>query len=514
MNSHFLACDLGAESGRLMLGSLVDGHLTLEEIHRWPNPPVKSGDSLHWDFEGLLMELAVGLGKAGAMRLALDAISTDSWGVDYVLFDSQHRLRPPVFHYRDPRSSQGVERVHSQIAQEAVFAETGIQFMPFNTLFQLAAEAPGRLVSGTKLLPIADAFNHWLSGVSRAEVSIASTTQLYNPVTQNWSARLTMDVLGLPADALPPLVPSGTVLGPLRPELAAASGLTGMQVIASCSHDTGAAVVAVPASGSGGGATPEWAYLSSGTWSLLGAEMGAPLVTEACRNANFTNEIGYGNSVRLLKNIVGLWLIQECRREWASAGQEYSYAQLAEFAVGGEPFRSVVDATDPRFVTPGGMIGRIADFCRESDQPIPRNPAEFIRCCLESLALAYAVNLRSLEELLGTRFRRLHIVGGGSRNALLNQMTADACRVSVMAGPIEATAAGNVLVQAMALGRIRSLAEAREIIARSFDCQIYSPQSDLNGSWENARRRLESRERSRPRSASATGRSGATSTSQ
>ncbi len=491
MNSHFLACDLGAESGRLMLGSLVDGRLALREIHRWPNTPIRSGESLHWDFEGLLRELEIGLIQAGAIGLSMDAISTDSWGVDYVLFDAQNRPWPPVFHYRDPRSSRGVERVHSQITQEEVFAETGIQFMPFNTLFQLAAEAPGRLASGTKLLPIADAFNHWLSGVSRAEVSIASTTQLYNPATEKWSARLTIDVLGLPPNALPPLVPSGTVLGPLRSELAAASGLTGLQVIASCSHDTGAAVVAVPASDPGGGATPDWAYLSSGTWSLLGAEIGAPLLTEACRDANFTNEIGYGNSVRLLKNIVGLWLIQECRREWASAGQEYSYAQLAEFAAGAEPFRSVVDATDARFVTPGGMTGRIADFCRQNNQPIPRNPAEFIRCCLESLALAYSINLRTLAELLGTQFRRLHIVGGGSRNALLNQMTADACGVSVMAGPVEATAAGNVLVQAMALGRIRSLAEAREIIARSSDCQVYNPQIDLNGSWEKVRRRLE-----------------------
>ncbi|MSU37030.1 MAG: rhamnulokinase [Pedosphaera sp.] len=491
MISHFLACDLGAESGRLMLGSLVDGRLTLKEIHRWPNTPVKSGDSLHWDFEGLLKELEVGLRGAGALGLSIDGISTDGWGVDYVLFDSQNRLLLPVFHYRDPRSTLGVERVHAVISQEEVFAETGIQFMAINTLFQLAAEAPGRLTSGTKLLPIADAFNHWLSGVGCAEVSVASTTQLYNPVTENWSARL-KGVLALPATALPPLVTSGTVLGPLRSELATASGLAGVQVIASCSHDTGAAVVAVPASSSGA-ATPDWAYLSSGTWSLLGAEIRAPLLTAACRDANFTNEIGYGNSVRLLKNIVGLWLIQECRREWASAGQEYSYAQLADLAAGAEPFRSVVDATDARFVAPGGMTGRIADFCRESHQPSPRTPAEFVRCCLESLALTYSIHLRILEELLGTQFRRLHVVGGGSRNALLNQMTADACGVSVMAGPVEATAAGNVLVQAMALGRVGSLAEAREIVARSSDCHVYNPQNDRNASWDIARQRIKGR---------------------
>lgn len=466
--SFHLAIDLGAESGRLMLGTLADGRATLEELHRFPNTPLRAGESWHWDISTLFNEVKVGLRKAAALEIPFTSISTDSWGLDYVLFDAGGEIIPPTFHYRDPRTARGVAQVHEVISPEKIFAETGLQFMPINTLYQLAAENPERLRAAKHLVPVADAFNFLLCGVARAEESLASTTQLYNPRTRDWSACL-LGALHLPHELFPPIVPSGTVLGPLQPGLARDLGLPALPVIAGCSHDTGAAVAAVPTQGD------DWAYLSSGTWSLLGAELSSPLLTEECRACNFTNEIGHGGSVRLLKNIIGLWIVQECRRAWARAGHHYDYVTLMQLAAAAPPGAARIAPDDARFLAPGDMLEAIAACCRETGQPAPATPGSIIRCVLESLALCYARELANLEKITGKKFTRLHIVGGGSRNDLLNQFTANALGIPVFAGPVEATALGNVLVQALALGLIPSLAAARELVANSFPLTRYEP---------------------------------------
>lgn len=482
MKTHYLACDLGAESGRLMLGTLEDGRLSLSEIRRFPNTPLQDGDSLQWDMPALFRELEAGLRQAGALGVPIASISTDSWGVDYLLYDEAGAVIEPTFHYRDARTAAGVERTKARIGWPEIFAETGLQFLPFNTLFQLAAEFPERLASADLILGVGDAFNHWLSGVARFEESLASTTQLYDPRTRQWSRKL-LAAVGLRPEMFPAIVPSGTALGPLRPEVARAAGLAGTQVVASCSHDTGAAVAAVPGEGS------DWAYLSSGTWSLMGVELSGPVITDAVREANFTNEIGFGGSVRFLKNIVGLWLVQESRRQWKRQGQDLDYASLTRLAAEAPPFTALINVADPRFIAPGDMPARIAEYCRETGQPVPATPGAVVRCVLESLALLYRRTLGQIESVTGRRVERLHIVGGGSQNTLLNQFTANALQRPVVTGPIEATAAGNILVQAIGLGHLPSLEAARAVVRRSFDLATVRP-SDA-GAWDAAFARFE-----------------------
>ena len=482
MSTHYLAVDLGAESGRLIIGSLDNARLSLEELHRFPNMPSKAGGSLLWDIASLIEELKVGLRKAAQRQIPIASISTDSWGVDYMLFAEDGALISPTFHYRDARTAQGVKITQAKVDWETIFSETGIQFMPLNTLYQLAAESPARLAQAGQLLMIADGFNFFLSGVARIEESNASTSQVYNPRTRQWSPKL-IAALELPEKLLAPIVPSGTRLGPLKPELAHESGLPPIEVIATCSHDTAAAVAAVPAS------EANWAYLSSGTWSLLGVELAAPRITETCRELNFTNEIGYGGSVRLLKNISGLWLLQECRRQWARAGQDRDYSTLTALAAEAPAFVSLINPADARFLAPANMPEAIAAFCRQTGQPAPATPGACIRCVLESLALLYRRTLRQLEQLTGEQIDHLHIVGGGSHNTLLNQFTANALQVPVRAGPAEATAAGNVLIQAIALGHLPSLAAARDVVRASFEVALVAPQAGLE--WELPYRRFE-----------------------
>ena len=482
MTTRYLACDLGAESGRLILGTLAGGKLSLEEIHRIPNTPVQTDGSLRWDIPKLFAELRVGLKKAGQRNIPIAGISTDSWGVDYLLFDGRGELIAPTFHYRDPRTARGVEKICSLVPWEQVFAETGIQFMAINTLYQLAAESPERIARAEKLLLVGDGVNFLLSGVARSEISLVSTSQLYNPHTKTWSQPL-LEAISVPAKMLPPIVPSGTRLGKLKPELARESGLTGLEVIATCSHDTGAAVAAVPAKGD------DWAYLSSGTWSLMGVELPTPILSDACRELNFTNEIGYGGTTRLLKNIVGLWIVQECRREWARAGNEFDYARLTQLAADAPPFVSLINPADPRFLSPGDMPEKIAAFCRETGQPVPANPGATIRCVLESLALLYRRTLRQIEKLTGKKITRLHIVGGGSRNELLNQFAANSLQLPVLAGPVEATATGNILIQAITLGDLPSLTAARAVVEKSFDLVEFRPRDATE--WNQAYARLE-----------------------
>jgi rhamnulokinase len=469
--THYIACDLGAESGRVILGTLDGAKVSLEEIHRFPNGAIKIAGSLRWDLLRIFDELKTGLRKIAARGLPVRSLSVDSWGLDYVLVGAGQPMLSLPHTYRDARNDAPFAAVLQSPGLEPVFAETGIQFLSINTLYQLIAEResnPHVLNLADHFLLVADYLHFLFSGVVSAEESLASTTQLYNPVTRRWSERL-VEIFALPPHIFPPLVAPGTILGPLLPELAAETGLGAMEVIATCSHDTGAAVAAVPASGD------DWAYLSSGTWSLIGVELPRPLIDEAARAHNFTNEAGFGGTTRFLKNIVGLWLLQECRRTWALAGQDFNYGTLATQAEPAEPFRSLVNPNDPRFLKPDDMPEKIAAYCRETGQPAPETPGQFTRCIYESLALLYRRTLDEIEAVTGRRIARLHIVGGGSQSALLNQFAASATGRPVLAGPVEATALGNVLLQAIALGQIGSLAELRGIVGQSFPAAEYPP---------------------------------------
>ena len=482
MPTHYLACDLGADSGRLMLGTLDDGKVMLEELHRFPNRPVKTPGGLHWNLDGLFNELKTGLKKAAARALPIASISTDSWGVDYVLYDEGGRILPPVWHYRDARTAAGVEIVKARVGWPAIYAETGIQFMALNTIYQLAAEPAGRLAGAKQLLFIGDAFNYFCSGVARNEVSLASTTQLYNPQTRTWSPKL-FQALGLREELFAPLCPSGTRLGPLKKNLAEETGLPQVEVIASCSHDTGAAVAAIPASGK------NWACLSSGTWSVMGVEWPHPVINGLGRDLGFTNEIGFGDTVRLLKNIVGLWLVQECRRQWVKEGSAYDFVGLEQLAAAAAPLVSLINPNDPRFLSPDDMPKKIAEYCRETGQPVPAGHGAFVRCIYESLALSYRAVLRRLNRLIGGRIERLHIVGGGSQAAMLNQFAANAARIPVLVGPTECAALGNILIQAIALGHLPSHAAAREAVRNSFEIKTILPQDAVL--WDAAAARFE-----------------------
>jgi len=491
--THHLAVDLGAESGRVMLGTVGTDRLSLEEVHRFSNVPLRTDAGLHWNIPALFSGVKEGLSKAGERGIPIASVSCDSWGLDYVLLDAWNKTIEPVFHYRDARTKAGVKTLLAKLKWEDIFAETGVQFMPINTLFQLAAETPGRLARAAKVMPVGDAFNWMLSGVGRAEASLASTMQLYKPRARAWSPTL-LKAVGLAPSKMAPLVSAGTRLGKLLPKLAEETGLGPIEVIATCSHDTGAAVVAVPAVGGTQNSKPDirnpsWAYLSSGTWSLMGVEVVEPVITDVCRSLNFTNEIGFANSVRLLKNISGLWLVQECRRSWARAGKELDYDTLTSLAAEAKPFNSLINPADPRFLAPSDMPAAISEFCEVTGQPVPGTFGAFIRCALESLALLYRRTLRELEMLTGTRVGVLHVVGGGSKNELLNQFTANACGVPVHAGPAEATAVGNILVQAIALRTIYSLDAGRDLVRRSFGVRAFTPRDRQD--WERVSQRFE-----------------------
>lgn len=485
MTSHYIACDLGAESGRVMLGTLSERRLTLEEIHRFPNITIRLGSSLRWDILRTFDELKKGLAQVAQRGVPVQSLSVDSWGVDYVWSGLGQDMLAPAYIYRDPRTDATFKKALAQAGREKIFAETGIQFMSFNTLYQLIADqeaSPGLVREADGFLGIADYLNFLFSGVRRAEESLASTTQIYNPATRQWSKPL-IEEFSLPAGAFPEIVPSGTVLGPLSDDIQSETGMGSAKVVASCSHDTGAAVAAVPA-----GEAADWAFLSSGTWSLIGVELPSPLINDATREANFTNEGGFGGTTRFLKNIVGLWILQECRRDWERRGEQWDYAALNRLAAEAEPLRTLIDPDDDRFVKPGDMLSKVEAFARETGQPVPATPGEFTRAILESLALIYRVNLAQIEELAGRSIARLHIVGGGSQSALLNQFAANATGRQVLAGPVEATAIGNILIQALACGQLASLAELRATVKASFPIAEFTPAD--GPAWEAAARRL------------------------
>ncbi len=466
----FLAIDLGAESGRAMLGVLDGERLTLEELHRFPNTPVRLPTGLYWDTLRLFHEIRHALHVCGHERkIRLDGIGIDTWGVDFGLLGSDGALVDNPRHYRDSRTNGMLDRVFAVVPREEVFRGTGIQFMELNSLYQIyamkVAGAPA-LQTAAKLLFMPDLFNYWLTGVAKAELTIASTSQFYDPIRKQWAREL-FNRLGLPAAILPDIVPPGCRLGTLLPEVAESSGLSpDTPVYATAGHDTASAVAAVPAEG------PGWCYISSGTWSLMGVETDAPVINDASLAFNFTNEIGAGGKVRLLKNIAGLWLLQECRRDWATRWREFSYEELSRMAAETESCGAIFDPNV--FLAPGHMPAQIAEHCRRTGLPVPAEPGAMCRAILESLAASYRDVLEKLETLTGHAIEKIHIVGGGSRNALLNQLAANATGKTVVAGPVEATAAGNVLVQAIGAGVIAGLDEARAMVRRSFPLEQFS----------------------------------------
>ena len=464
-----------------MLGTLEGDRLSLEELHRFPNGPVETEHGLCWEIPRLFSELKIGLKIAANRKLPIKSISCDAWGLDYFLLDESGEVMEPTFCYRDSRNQGGIDRALESLSWETIYEETGIQFVQINSLFQMAAESTERIEQMHTFLPLGDGFNYLLCGVARAEISLASTTQLYNPRTGNWADKI-LDAFNWDHEKFPKLISSGTRLGTLKPELAEESGLDKIEVIASCSHDTGSAVAAVPAQAS------DWAYLSSGTWSLIGVELPDPIITDKSRELNFTNEIGYGNTVRLLRNCIGMWLLSVCRRIWTTEDHEYDYATLTQIAKEAEPFASLINPEDERFFKPDNMPSAIAGFCRETNQPEPNTHGATVRCILESLALLYAQRLAEAQQLTGSPINRLHIVGGGSRNVLLNQFTSNACGVEVIAGPTEATALGNVLVQAITLGDLPDLASARQVVAQSMDVESFQPKD--SASWNVAKKRF------------------------
>ncbi len=473
MSSHkkLLAFDLGAESGRGVLGLFDGQRLRLEVVHRFANTPVRVLDALHWDVLHLYHEMLQTLRRCAAEHGGVDALGVDTWGVDFALLGRGGTLLGNPRHYRDPHTEGILELAFEKMPRADLYRRTGLQFMRFNTLFQLLAlqrDHSPLLDAAETMLMIPDLFNYFFTGIKVNEFSDSSTSQMLDPATRGWAYDV-IKAFDLPTNILGTLVQPGTVLGPLRSSVAADTGVTSCPVVAPATHDTGSAVAAVPAS------TPMWAYISSGTWSLMGVELPAPLLSEKALAYNFTNEGGVGGTVRLLKNIMGLWLVQECRRAWERAGIAYNYEELMKLAVAAPPFTSIVDPDDTGFILPANMPQALADFCKRTGQPAPRDPGATVRCALESLALRYRWVLERLEELTGNRIEVIHVVGGGSQNTLLCQLTADACDRLVLGGPVEATAIGNVLVQALGLRLLGSLAEAREVVRRSFEVIPYEP---------------------------------------
>ena len=478
----YVAVDLGAESGRVVAGRFDGERIALAESHRFANGPVRLGDSLHWDAPGLFREITTGLGLCVKQHgPGLAAIGVDSWGVDFGLFAADGELLGNPYHYRDRRTNGMLEEAFGRVPREQIYEATGIQFMQLNTLYQLLAMALAHsplLEIADNLLLMGDLYNHFLCGSTVAEFSNATTTAFYDPRRSVWATDL-LDGLGIPTHFLPEVVPPGTRLGPLLPWLAEEVGCGPVPVIAPATHDTGSAVAAVPAQGD------DWAYLSSGTWSLMGVELPGPLINAQALAHEFTNEGGVCGTIRFLKNIMGQWLVQECRRTWErEQGRAISYAELAEQAAAAPPLVSLVHPDHPSFLAPGDMPARLRSFCERTGQAVPDSAGAMVRCCLDSLALRYRWVMERLEEITGRSLRVVHIVGGGSQNTLLNQLAADATGRTVLAGPVEATALGNCLMQGLALGDLGSLAQVREVVRRSFEVVTYEPRETQQ--WADA----------------------------
>jgi rhamnulokinase len=477
-----LAFDLGAESGRAILGTLADGRLHLQELVRFTNHPVHIPDGLHWDILHLWSEMVSGLSQAAKLPdIKIASVGLDTWGVDFALLDDNGALVGLPYHYRDNRTNGMIQAAFDLVPRQEIFAATGIQFMQINTLYQLFSmvkqQSPALEVASS-FLTIPDLLNYWLTGEQVNEFSNATTTQCYDPVQGDWAYDV-IKKLGIPPQIFGPLVQPGTIIGSLRTLLADECGLAEIPVVAPACHDTGSAVAAVPAE------KPGFAWISSGTWSVMGAEWPTPLINARSLALNITNEGGVEGTFRVSKNIMGLWLVQECRRTWMhQEGSDVSYSELARLASEAQPFQAVVDPDYPTFLPPGDMPERIRDYCRKTGQVVPEGKGAVIRCVLEGLALKYRWVLENLEHMLNTRLDPIHIVGGGTQNELLSQLTADCTGKVVLAGPVEATAMGNLLMQAKALRHIGSLSELRTVVRRSCVVKRFEPNPD--GRWDRA----------------------------
>jgi rhamnulokinase len=482
---NYLAIDLGAESGRTIIGSLEDDHLTLAETHRFTNGPVRLPDGLHWDVLRLWSEIQTGIGISSTKRnQKLDSLALDTWGVDFTLLDNRGALLTNPYHYRDERTDGMLEEAFRRMPAAEIFANTGVQFMQINTLYQLLAASlqnPHLFDAADRFVTIPDLLNYWLSGEITNEFTNATTTQCFDPRKRDWAAPV-LRAMGIPERLFGPVTESGTPIGSLLPRLAAETGAGKIRIIVPACHDTGSAVVAVPAQKS------DFAWISSGTWSVMGAEAAEPHVDEKALQYNFTNEGGVFGTWRLSKNIMGLWLVQECRRAWSHPGEPLSYDEMTRLAAAAEPFVSVIDPDFEGFLHPGDMPSRIQKYCADTQQTVPQTKGQILRIALEGIALKYRLVLERLEELTGKPLAPIHIIGGGTKNRLLNQFAADATGRTVVTGPVEATAIGNILMQAIGLGHLGSLAEARTVVRTSFSPEMFEPQQTAG--WDEAYARL------------------------
>lgn len=476
-----LAFDFGASSGRAMLGVFDGEKIELSELHRFSNDPVCLGGTLYWDTLRLFHEIKQGLIKA-KLAGGFDSIGINTWGVDFGLLDKDGVLLESGVNYRDKRTAGMVEKAAELIPLEKLYKETGNQIMEINTAFQLLSlkeNRPALLERAETMLLTPDLFNYFLTGEKKTEYSIASTTQLVNPETKDWNADV-IDALGLPQKLFGEIVPSGTKIGELSDDLCEELGLPKVPVIAVCGHDTQDAVVSVPTT------EKDFIFVSCGTWSLFGTESDEPIVTDKAYELNLTNEGGYGGTTDILKNIIGLWLIQESRRQWQREGKDYSFADLEKLALESEPFKCFVDPDYPTLTPPGNLPKRIQEFCEETGQYVPQTVGEIVRCIYESLSLKYRYAYEQIKELTGKDYKIINIVGGGTKDGLLCQMTANSCNTPVSAGPIEATVLGNIAVQLMSDGSIPDTKSAREIIAKSDNVKNFAPESEEVKAFEKA----------------------------
>ena len=479
MTKQVLAFDFGASSGRAILGSFDGEKITLKEIHRFSNDPVKVGNTFYWDVLRLFHEIKQGILKSKQYG-KIESIGIDTWGVDFGLIDEKGYLLENPVHYRDDRNIGMIEEAEKYMSKDEMYDRTGIQFMEFNTLFQLLSlkkNRPEQLERADKLLFMPDLLAYMLTGEKVAEYSIATTSQMVNINTQTWDKEL-LDTMGIPERILCDIVPAGTSSGVLRPELCEELGVDAVPVIAVCGHDTQSAITAIPSE------SKDFAFISSGTWSLFGTELDAPVVNDKAKKLNVTNEGGYGFTTAFLKNICGLWLIQESRRQWIREGNEYSYAELEQEALKAEPFKCFIDPDAPDFVAMGDMPERVREFCRKTGQYVPETVGEVMRCIYESLAMKYKYVLAGIEDCTEKQYDRIHVMGGGTKDTFLCAMTASSCNRTVFAGPIEATVLGNIAVQFMSANDIKDIAEARKIIAKGENLKVYNP-VDAD-KWEEA----------------------------
>lgn len=480
-----LAIDLGASSGRGIVGAFDGERLTLRENHRFSNDPVNLCGRLYWDILRIFHEIKLSVQKTVLDGDAVSSIGIDTWGVDYGLLDRAGRLLSNPVHYRDTRTEGAQELVSRTVPAEELYRVAGIQTLNFNTVYQLAVEreeAPEKLAQAERMLNIPDLLNYFLTGRMANEYTILSTGALLDAKKRDYAWEL-LDRLGIPRRLFGDVTAPGTDLGTLLPQVQEETGKTDAHVLTVASHDTASAVIAVPSE------EKDFLYISSGTWSLMGTELSDPLINAESRAANFTNEGGACGTVRFLKNIMGLWIIQESRRQWRREGKDYSFAQMEAWAKESTPFRSLIDVDDSDFATPGDMPEKIRAYCKRTAQPVPESVGEVVRCIYESLALKYRSVAERVMELMGRRARVIHVVGGGTKDRFLSQLTADACGIPVCAGPEEATAIGNLMMQLMAAGEVSDLGQARRVVAASFETKQYLPTADRN-MWDEAYGRI------------------------